>query len=199
MYDIPAGVIERIPLDHDVPALQYAMAVSGSEISAAIVTESKYGYRGTPDGKLIATFINTSTSPDPFPERGNHKINFSVGLFPHCPKYMEEAATSINNRLTYQPTGSHSGTLAPSGSFFGFESKGAVISAVTAEGCGITVRVYNVTGSASSCTLTFDAAIKSACFTDIMDSPISGNIATDGGKAMFDVAPRSVANIRLTF
>ncbi|MHB1153495.1 MAG: glycoside hydrolase family 38 N-terminal domain-containing protein [Eubacteriales bacterium] len=200
MYDIPAGVIERKPFEHDVPGLQYAMAVNPDETSsAAIVTESKYGYRGTADGKLIATFINTSTSPDPYPERGIHKINFAVGLFPHSAQYMENAATSINNRLTYQPTDSHKGILAPSGALFGFESDGSVISAVSAEGSDVTVRLYSVTKQESGCTLTFDETIASACFTDIMGDKIEGDITVSDGITSFKMAPFTVANVKLTF
>lgn len=200
MYDIPAGVIERKPFEHDVPALQYAMAVNPDETSSvAFVTESKYGYRGTADGKLIATFINTATSPDPFPERGIHKINFAVGLFPHCAQFMENAATSINNRLTYQPTGSHKGILPPSGALFGFESDGAVISAVSAEGSDVTVRLFSVTKLESGCTLTFAETIASACFTDIMGDKIEGDITVSDGKASFRIAPFTVANVKLTF
>ncbi len=200
MYDIPAGVIERKPLEQDVPALQYAMAVHPSApLSAAIVTESKYGYRGTADGKLTATFINTSTSPDPYPERGIHKIGFAVGLFPHDAKVMEETATSINNRLTYQPTNAHKGTLHPSGSFFGFDSEGAVISAVSAEGKDVTVRIYGVSEKKSTCTLTFGSDVKKAAFTDIMGKKIRGRIALSGGKASFTLPPFTVANVKLTF
>lgn len=199
MYDIPAGVIERNPLEHDVPALQYAMAVNAGETSAAIITESKYGYRGTPDGRLIATFLNTSTNPDPYPERGVHKINFAVGLFPHCAKYMENAATSINHRLTYQPTNSHNGTLPTTGAFFVIESASAVISAVSAEGGDVTVCLYSVSDSESDCALTFDRTIISACAVDIMGGKIDGDIIVDGGKASFKVAPHAIMNIKLTF
>jgi alpha-mannosidase len=199
-YDIPAGVIERNPMELDVPALQYAMAVNPNETtSVAIVTESKYGYRGTGDGRLIATFINTATSPDPYPERGIHKINFAVGLFPHCARLMEQTATSINNRLTYQPTNSHQGTLPPSGAFFGFESEGAVISAVSGEGRDVTVRLYNVTKRESKCTLTFAETIASACFTDVMGCNIGGEIIISDGKAVFAAAPCAVMNITLSF
>jgi alpha-mannosidase len=199
MYDIPAGVIERKPLEHDVPALQYAMAVNAGETSAAIITESKYGYRGTPDGRLIATFINTATSPDPYPERGIHKINFAVGLFPHCAKYMENAATSVNHRLTYQPASSHKGTLPAAGAFFGFESTSSVISSVSSADGDVTVRLYNVGDNDSDCTLSFDRTVKSACAVDIMDEKTDGDITVDGGKITFKNAPHAIMNIKLTF
>jgi hypothetical protein len=45
MSDVPAGAQRRSSSFQDVPALQYTAALAGGE-AAALVTDSKYGYRG---------------------------------------------------------------------------------------------------------------------------------------------------------
>ncbi|MBQ4574755.1 MAG: alpha-mannosidase [Clostridia bacterium] len=196
LYDVPAASIERAPQDQDVPALQYALAKAPDGASAGIVTESKYGYRGRPDGMLIATFINTSTGPDPYPERGIHKINFHVGLFCACPKVMEDTATALNNRMSYQPAGSHKGTLPMEGSLLSFDSTRCVISSVAMDGDALLVRVYNTTDTADSCTLTFEETVKSAASVDLMGTHLAELSASDG-KISFDIPAYGVMNVKV--
>lgn len=195
MYDIPAGTITRAPLPFDVPALQFGMAVRESGLSAAIVTESKYGYRGYADGRLVATFINSAVSPDPYPERGIHKINFCVGLFPACPKSMAEAATSLNNRLCYQATGSHTGLLNTSGSLFGFDSKGSVITSVAACGKTLTVRVCNLTDDADTVKLEFGTAI-TADEVDLAEHAVAALSPNDGTVEVI-MPPHAIKGIKI--
>ncbi len=196
MYDIPAGVITREPLPFDVPGLQFGMAVRDSGLSAAIVTESKYGYRGYSDGRLVATFINSSVSPDPYPERSIHKINFHVGLFPACPKTVEQAATSLCNPLCYQPTGSHAGSLPTSGSLLGFTSENSVITSIA--GCGNTleVRVCNLTGEADIAVLDIGADVKAEEINLAGCKVADANVS--GGKVTLDMPAHSIKGVRIT-
>lgn len=196
MYDIPAGVIERKPMDSDVPALQYAMAVVG-EHNPAIITESKYGYRGSREGVLTATFINTATNPDPYPERGIHKINFAVGLFAHCPTCMEKAATAINNALTYQPTASHKGELPSEGALLNCDCMGAVISSVSGCGCCLNVRMYSVADTEKPVSLSFIKPVKAAYFTDVLGGRLDGEVKINGEGVKFTIAPHSVATVKI--
>lgn len=46
-YDIPAGTVVRKERNNDVPALRYGMAVRESGDCAVLISDSKYGYRGT--------------------------------------------------------------------------------------------------------------------------------------------------------
>lgn len=196
MYDIPAGVITRKPLPFDVPGLQFGMAVREKGLSAAIVTESKYGYRGFADGRLVATFINSSTSPDPYPERGIHKINFYVGLFDSDPKTMQQAATSLCNQLCYMPTGSHTGTLPTSGSLLGFESKGSVITSVA--GCGNTleIRVCNLTGAPDTAIVDFGTDVTAE------EVDLAGRKTADakvsGGKVTVELDAHQIKGIKIS-
>ncbi len=196
MYDIPAGVIKRKPLECDVPALQYAMALYDG-LCPALITESKYGYRGLNDGTLIATFINTSTNPDPYPERGQHKIKFYAGLFSSDAKIMEETASSYNNKYTYQPVSQHKGILASEGRFIKFASDNCVISSVAANEGYIMIKLYNLSDELSDCNITFARNLESAVLCDLMDSEISGNIKIEGKDIFFNVPIRSLANIKI--
>ena len=202
MYDIPAGVATRPALPFDVPGLQFGMAVRGDGLSAAIVTESKYGYRGYSDGRLSATFINSAVSPDPYPERGIHKINFCVGLFPACPKTMEEAATSLCNRLCYQPAGSHAGTLPTSGALLGFAAEGSVITSAAgssdmSRGTALDLRLCNLTDGEDTATLDFGAAVK-AEETDLAGHTLTP-ASVSGGTVTLKLNPHEIKGVRVIF
>lgn len=196
MYDIPAGVIYREALPFDVPGLQFGMAVRESGLSAAIVTESKYGYRGFADGRLVATFINSSTSPDPYPERGIHKINFYVGLFDSDPKTMQQTATSLCNPLCYAPTGSHAGTLPTSGSLFGFESKGSVITSVAGCGKALEVRVCNLSGERDTATIDIGADMTAEEID--LGGRKTGDANVSGGKVTVELDAYQIKGIKIT-
>ncbi len=200
MYDIPVGVITRGKINHDVPALQFGAAVSEDDTSCvAIVNESKYGYRGTADNKLISTFINSSTSPDPYPERGIHKIGFAVGIFDKRAKNLIEAATSINNKISYQPTGSHKGNLPPTGNLFGFTSEGCTISSIGTKGQSLTIRLYNTLGLSDNASFSFDRDIKTVKFSDANDNTVERAFTLRANTLSFELEPYSLANIVISF
>ncbi len=201
-YNIPAGTIVRAPRDEDVPGLSYGAAIAECDCvkrNIAIVTDSKYGFRGTKNGELVSTLINTATSPDPYPERGIHEITLSVGLFDKCPRKMEQAAQSINWKLTYAPTGSHKGTLPTSGAMFGYDCPRAVISSVgrTDENDGYLVRMYSTSDTATTAVLTFENDVKSARAVDLMGKPTGVNVTAEGGKVCVDIAPHSIVTVEI--
>lgn len=196
MYDIPGGTIYRPALPFDVPALQFGMAVRDKGLSAAIVTESKYGYRGYADGRLTATFINSSTSPDPYPERGIHKINFYVGLFEADPKTAQQAATSLCNPLCYAPTGSHAGVLPTSGSLLSLESKGTVITSVAGCEGGLHIRLCNLSGEPDTAAIDFGVDV-SAEEVDLECQKVA-DAKVGGGKVTVELAPYQIKGIKVT-
>ncbi|MDR2617341.1 MAG: hypothetical protein LBC62_00600, partial [Treponema sp.] len=96
--DVPAGVLKRPAAFHDIPGQQYAAAVYGKD-AAALVTDCKYGYRYC-EGVLSATLINTASSPDPYPERGEHAVKLWVALGESEPKVLQEAAGDLCRDLS---------------------------------------------------------------------------------------------------
>lgn len=199
LYDVPAGAVQRDPLNHDVPGLQYGAAITADRTKCVVmINESKYGYRGTHDGKLISTFINSSTSPDPYPERGIHPIRFAVGIDRPDPKQLEERATAFNNRLAYQPATSHTGTLPVSGSLLSLQSASSVISAILPEENGLLVRLYNTGEKPDRIRLDAASPITGAVLCDLMGAPVSGELTTADRTVTTTVSPFSLANIRIT-
>ena len=198
-YNIPAGYIDRAPREEDVPGLSYAAALSpDGGRGLAIATDCKYGYRGTNAGELISTLINSSTSPDPYPERGIHKIKLSVGIIDDCPKVMEESAASFCHPLTYQPVGSHKGELAVTDSLFTFSSDTAVISAVTrTSDNALAIRMYAV-GGAGEAEITLKSDVKCAKAIDIMENPICCDCVTfEGNKVKVKIGAAKVVTVKI--
>lgn len=199
-YDVPAGSVVRPPLNHDVPGLQYGAGLTAAgDLAVAILQESKYGYRGTHDGRLITTLINSATSPDPYPERGMHTIRFAVGVLPPLAKTLEDAATSANNALTYQAVTSHKGTLPSTGNLLGFASASTVISSLEMTPQGLRVRMYNTAKETDNGRISFTKEIREACFTDLLDRPLTReNVAIRGNTVSFPVPPFGLVNLLIT-
>lgn len=201
LQDIPAGTALRPPMEQEVPGNSFALALSGEEKSAGIVSACKYGYRCRADGTLISTLINTATSPDKYPERGIHKIVFHFGVFDSTPKAMKECAESLLHPLTYASTTSHKGTLAPSGQFMSFDSDGAVISAVSRsdDGKALVVRIVSLANEIASFAISFNSTPVNAIYVDYLDRPIDGSIVIDGNSVTGSIDPATIQTIRIEF
>lgn len=199
LYDIPAGTLRRSPQEQDAPGNSFAIALSGSDRSAGIVSACKYGYRGRPDGTLISTLINTATSPDKYPERGIHKIDFHVGIFDSAPKAMKERAESLLHPLTYASTTSHKGALSPEGNFFDWEASGAVISAVSRsdDGKGLLIRLVSLAQAESNFSFTFKDAPSSAICVDYLDRPVEGILSIDGNTLSGKIDSATIKTIKI--
>lgn len=195
-YDVPAGSVIRSAANHDVPGLQYGAAITAQgDRCVAILNESKYGYRGSHEGSLITTFLNSSTSPDPYPERSVHPIRFAVGIFSSDPKLLEDEATSFNNRLTYQPTGSHKGILPATGALFDMKAERSVVSALLPAEKGVTLRLYNTSDREDAVTLTFCEEIGAARRTDLMGKPAEGDLTVGKNSLTLTLAPYTLASV----
>lgn len=197
--DIPAGSIIRRAANHDIPALQYVCAKNPDGLSAALITDSKYGYHCF-DGAIVSTLINTAEYPDPYPERGIHNIKVSVAVLTPCPKTLEDYAGALNHPLMYIPSNRHEGSIAPEHSFMELTSDSAVLSSVdTAADSTLTVRLYESCGHDTEVTLNFDRQVKKAEFCDLMEKKISGDITIDVSKVTFDLKKWRICQLKLTF
>ena len=198
IYDVPAGTVGRNAMDLDVPALTFAAAKNGDSC-AAIINDSKYGYRAREDGTLISTLINTALSPDKYPERGIHKLTVSVGLLPCCPKYMTEYAASVCRKLAYIPTSSHKGMLPAAGSLCGIKSDGVVISSVQIgkDGSSLLCRAYSVSDTEKTLELTFDKPVKAACAVDCFENPSGGDVKAADEKVCAVIKPYAITALKI--
>lgn len=198
LYDVPGGALYREERNEEVPGLQYGAAVSGDR-AVAVVTDSKYGYRGY-DRDLISSLINSTYSPDPYPERGIHHIKLHILLAENCPKVLEDQATEINHPLAYQSGSSHEGTLPAAGAFLKAELGTAVISGISTMEGDLTVRVFETCGTRSEVSLTFCQAVpQEAYFCDIMGEKLEGKIEITGNGVRFALEANTSAMVRVKF
>ena len=198
-YDIPAGSICRQELHNDVPGLTYGIAVSESEARSVMLScDSKYGYRGE-DGNLSLTLINSSTSPDPYPERGIHAVSIFLGVTDCAPKKAKELSYSCNHPLIYQSGYRHSGNLQKEGSFLSVESETVVVSSVNfCEDGGYHIRVYETSGNLGQVALNFHTTIHKAVSVDLFGKEQKLSYIVDGTQVKFQVAPYSLAELKVT-
>ena len=200
-YDIPAGTIERGAMELDVPGLSFGASLNDENRSAAIISACKYGYRARKDGTLISTLINSTVSPDKYPERGIHKIEFGIALLDNDPKFMCEYATSVCRKLTYIPTSSHKGSLPASGSFLEYNGDGIVISSVESsnDGNSLIVRAYSVSDVSSELTVTFEKTVKAVSTVDYLERVTNGAVRAEGNKITAVIGAHRIVTLKTEF
>jgi len=162
-----------------------ALRMDGS--SAILVSDSKYGYRGQKES-LNLTLINSSVSPDPYPERGIHTITLWVGAASGDAKEAEDIATGCNHKIFYQPTNCHHGELPLEDSLVSVASDSAVITAVqpTTDGC-VLVRGCETSGERSAVKLSFGTEVKEAQAVDLFEKTKDNAVETDGSTVTVEV------------
>ena len=197
-YDVPAGVLVRDALHNDVPGLQYGMALREKGSCAILISDSKYGYRGT-DNHLALTLINSSTSPDPYPERGIHHITLWLGGGSADAKAAEDLACSCNRSLFYQPSNCHAGTLPMEGGLFAAAAEHAVISAVLPKEDGsLLVRAYATADKKDTVRLHFASPVATARQVNLFENGQDGAVSVNGQDVEFEVAPFALAEVCVT-
>lgn len=143
--DVPAGFITREEKDLDIPCSTFAMAGG-----LALSCDCKYGYR-LADGVLTLTLINSAGNPDPYPERGMHRINMWLASDAVCAISMKRRAEAYCRPMVAMPTRAKSGKLSSEARLLGYESETCVLSGVSLSKNGaLKVRVYEGAGREGS-------------------------------------------------
>ncbi len=203
LYDVPAGVQKRPALHQDVPGLQYGAALLGDK-ALAIASDSKYGYRGA-DNRMLVTLMHGANSPDPYPDRGIHKIRLAVAVTENCSKVLEETATDLNRLPAYVTGSAHTGTLPTVHSLLALsEDTGAVLSGVKGaeDGNGLIVRLYNTFSCETTASLSFASAIRSTTVVDLLEKPEIGNApapSISGSALSLTMAKNALVSLRVIF
>ncbi|MCI5650485.1 MAG: hypothetical protein MR332_13870 [Fusicatenibacter sp.] len=198
LYDVPAGALIREARQNDVPGLQYGMALGSPKRNAILISDSKYGYRGT-DNLLSLTLINSSVNPDPYPERGIHPITLWLGSCEPDAKQAEEMATECNRKLFYQPSNSHPGVLPMESSLFAAEADHAVISAVVpSTDHTLLVRAYETAGEKGRVRLLFDEEVSDAKQVNLFEKERKGNVWATENQVEFEIEPFALAEVKVT-
>jgi alpha-mannosidase len=195
LSDVPAGAQRRSSSFQDVPGLQYTAAIDGKE-ALALVTDSKYGYRGC-EGVLTATLINTASNPDPFPERGEHAIKLWVALENSEPKALADSAEALCRNMSIVSGSKHKGKLPPSKEFLRLDAASTVLSSTGLSDDGaLLVRVYETAGKKDSVTITAPEAIKAAELTSL-DGKASVPLQPKGNTVSFDIPAWKIQAVKI--
>ena len=199
-YDIPAGVVRRGETHNDVPGLQYGMAIPMNGASGAMLAcDSKYGYRGEKNS-LTLTLINSSTSPDPYPERGIQQVAVYVGVSDCKSKRAGDTATGYMHPVLYQTGYRHPGKFPMRNSFASVVSDGIIVSGVSVCRDGAySVRVYEASGSLSKGKLVFNKLIRKASATNLLGEEQEAGLRVSGEKVEFQVPAYRLLEIKLYF
>ena len=172
-YEIANGVIVREEQPFDVPSIgrmEMLPANEGMPVYLQLMADTKYGFRGYNERGEIA-LIQASFFPDPYPEIVRHHFHTAIAVVKNG-EQAQSIADHFNHDAISVAGRPHSGSLPLTGSFVRLgNSKGLSISGirVTEEGT-LVVRLYNRTGEQKVTTLTMNAPIASACYTDLTEA-----------------------------
>jgi alpha-mannosidase len=195
--DVPGGIQERQASPGDIPGLRYTAAVKGRE-ATALITDCKYGYRGY-GGVLYATLINSSSNPDPYPERGEHVIRLWVALGENDPKALAESAGDLCHPPSLISGGKHPGKLPPAKELLRLEAGSTVYSSSGLDAGGaLLLRLYETAGKKDAVTVRAPLEIAGAELVDLDGKPLA-SLSPQGSGVSFEMAPHRIAGLRLTF
>lgn len=201
-YDIPFGTIDRDPINDDAPGNSFIAAIPDCESvrPLMLVTDSRYGYRGT-NNSLSVNLIRSSTFPDPYPEYGIHHVRIGVGIVDSlCNKDMFKASAGFVHPLPFVSGTGHTGILPKKAKMFTLMGDVKCSAIKTPEdGDGLVIRVYDANGKGSEVTMDFAKEVKSAALTDLTEMKNLGEVKVDGTKVTFAVGPHEVATVKVGF
>ena len=184
---VPGGFIRRKAAWMDMPCLTFASAQNGSH-ALTLAADSKYGYRLS-DDVLSCTLINSAGNPDPYPERGLHRITLWMHVGNEKPAALLRHVGALNRPLVALSTKAQPGELPTEMRLMNFRAESAVLSSVElTEKGALRVRVVETGGREDTVSLTLPFAVQSAHLTD-MKGNVTGDAKTDGHTVTFSVGP----------
>ena len=203
LYDAPAGSQKRPPLHQEVPGLSYGAALLGDK-ALAILSDCKYGYRGA-DDRILLTLMHAANSPDPYPDRGIHKIRLAVSVSDACPRQLSETAFDFCHLPGYVVSGAHAGALPMDKALLELaEGTHAVLSGIkqAEDGNGLIVRLYNTAGEPTEAVISTAIPYAEAIVVDVLEQPEpdereTARMDADGHAARVTLAPHAMRTLRL--
>ncbi len=191
-YDIPFGTIVRGDIAHDVPANSFMQIMSGGQKSVFVVTDSKYGFRGT-DNSGAVTLIRGSYDPDPYPEYGKHHFKLGIGVC--CDRCLKMYADLFCHPLAFNSGTKHGGPLPLKGQLFTIEGNVVTSAVKNAEDGGFIVRLSDHKGKAEKVTLKTVFDFTSAILVDITERHKTGECTINGNEVSFTVPAYSTVTV----
>ncbi|MEA4888022.1 MAG: glycoside hydrolase family 38 C-terminal domain-containing protein [Clostridiaceae bacterium] len=201
-YDIPMGAIKREPHHFDVPASSYALAANPSGRSLMLVSDSKYGFRGSEEG-LSITLIRSSFDPDPWPEVGAHQIRLAIALTDSGREAGQIARAFCHPFSTVAMRKPQTGSLPMQQSLFRLIDGETCVSAIklAEDGKGLTVRLYSMAEDTVRTTLRFWQKPQKAVLTDLMEKEAESDdpVQIIDNDVIFPVKPYGIQTVKIIF
>lgn len=200
LCDVPAGAQYRAPQNQDMPGLQFCAAIRDDGTALAMIPDSKYGYRTAADNFSV-TLINTSNSPDPYPDRGIHVINIALAISKDCPKLLEDTANTFTHAPYFMSNNAHKGTLPKEMSFLELEANSTVLSGVmpSEDPNVITARFYENCGCDDKITLKLAKTPTAAVSVDLNGKEIASDVTVDGNNVTVSVKANCLGAVKIMF
>ncbi|MDR0472870.1 MAG: hypothetical protein LBH43_04270 [Treponema sp.] len=199
--DVPAGIQKHPGAYHDIPGLQYAAAINGTD-AAIIITDCKYGYRGV-ENNLYATLINTSSGPDPYPERGEHIIKLWLALEDNEPKVLYDTAFALCHPVSVISGFKHSGSLPPTKELLCLDAASTVLSSFAVDPDGdFILRLYETAGKKDAVTLSFPFEVSCAQYVGLDGKTLAvenPSVSIHRNTMKFELAPHKICSIKVKF
>ena len=185
-YLIPSGSKLRPALNNDVPGIGGGAALRMDGRALALVSDSKYGYRGEADS-LSLTLINSAVNPDPYPERGVHTITLWLGAAQDTAQDLQRLTDQLNHRFFYQPGNVHEGTLPACLGLVELTGGSAAVTSVQPQEDGLLIRGYETAGKDGEARIRINAPVKGACLVDLSERGPIGEARVEGDELVFPV------------
>ncbi len=170
---------------------------SSSKIGFALLTDSKYGYRGT-NQALEVTLLRSSSRPDPYPEVGERGFRIGLAMTESVPMKLKALGSRFAHRdLPYVSNRAHKGYLPLSDHFLEVTGDVVVTAVKVPEvGNGIILRL---TAASDSTDVTVKAGgLCSAVYTDLAEQD-GDKLSVENGIVKLHVGKLQVVTVRLRF
>jgi alpha-mannosidase len=206
--DLLLAGASRSDANDDRPANSFVFGVNQSDNikSIFIVAKTKYGFRTT-DNSISLTLLRSSYDPDPYPEIGDHRMQFSVGLTDGTAnRSLIESASVLSHPMSVMSVKPSKGTLPLIKSFIKYYDGGsAVISSIKMPENGLEnsmiIRFYETEGVQTEAELYLFKKIKNAHYIDVNEKkqPQRKGITINDQKVFIKISPYSLASILIEF
>ena len=144
---------------------------------------------------LSCTLINSAGNPDPYPERGLHRITLWLRVSNEKPAALLGRVGALNRPLIALSTKAQPGKLPPEMRLLRFRAESAVLSCVElTEDGALRVRAVETAGRQDTVTLTLPFAVQSARLAD-MKGDETGKAQAEGSTVTFAIAPWRIEEI----
>lgn len=189
LCDVPGGFLKREAAWRDIPCLTFASAPNGQR-ALTLAADSKYGYR-LAEGVLSCVLINSAGNPDPYPERGLHRITLWLRVSGEKPAALLRRTEALNRPLIALSTKAQPGELPPVMRLMQFRAESAALSGVELTEDGkLRVRTVETGGKNDTVTLILPFAVKAALLTDMKGNEAGKARAEgEGSTVTFDIGP----------